>query len=63
MSTTGRRRAAVITDDGKLVGLLCLKASRTGFCSEDDVRARALDEDRDAVTSRADTRQNSVEPK
>jgi hypothetical protein len=41
MSMAGRRRTAVIRDDGKLVGLLCLKASRAGFCSEDDVRARA----------------------
>jgi hypothetical protein len=44
MNATGRRRAAVIRDDGKLVGLLCLKASRSGFCSEEDVRARALDD-------------------
>jgi CBS domain-containing protein len=57
MSATGRRRVAVITDDGKLVGLLCLKASRTGFCSEDDVRARALDDDRLIPA------ENSVEPK
>jgi hypothetical protein len=44
MNAAGRRRAAVIRDNGKLVGLLCLKATWTGFCSEDDVRARALDE-------------------
>jgi CBS domain-containing protein len=44
MRMTGRRRAAVIRGDGKLVGLLCLKASRAGFCSEDDVRARAHNE-------------------
>jgi CBS domain-containing protein len=44
MNATGRRRAAVIRDDGKLVGLLCLKASRSGFCSEEDVRARALED-------------------
>jgi CBS domain-containing protein len=42
MVATGRRRAAVTTADGRLLGLLCLKASRTGFCSEQDVRARAL---------------------
>jgi len=40
MNATGRRRAAVISQDGRLLGLLCLKASRAGFCSEDDVRAR-----------------------
>ena len=41
MKATGRRRAAVTSDDGSLLGLLCLKASRTGFCSDQDVRARA----------------------
>jgi CBS domain-containing protein len=44
MNAAGRRRAAVISEDGRLLGLLCLKASRAGFCSEEDVRARALDE-------------------
>jgi hypothetical protein len=42
MIATGRRRAAVTSADGRLLGLLCLKASQTGFCSEQDVRARAL---------------------
>jgi hypothetical protein len=41
MNATWRRRAAVTSDDGRLLGLLCLKASRAGFCSELDVRARA----------------------
>jgi hypothetical protein len=44
MTATGRRRAAVTSDDGRLLGLLCLKASRAGFCSDQDVRARALGE-------------------
>ncbi len=44
MNAAGRRRAAVISEDGRLLGLLCLKASLAGFCSEEDVRARALDE-------------------
>jgi hypothetical protein len=44
MTATGRRRAAVISDDGWLLGLLCLKASRAGFCSDQDVRARARGE-------------------
>jgi len=43
MNATGQRRAAVTSADGKLLGLLCLKASRAGFCSDQDVRARALD--------------------
>ena len=44
MTTAGRRRAAVTSADGRLRGLLCLKASRAGFCSDQDVRARALGE-------------------
>ena len=44
MTATGRRRAAVTSADGRLLGLLCLKASRAGFCSDQDVRARALGE-------------------
>jgi CBS domain-containing protein len=42
MTAAGRRRAAVTTADGRLLGLLCLKASRAGFCSDQDVRARSL---------------------
>jgi len=42
MAVTGRRRVAVTSTDGRLLGLLCLKASRTGFCSDQDVRARAM---------------------
>ena len=49
MIATGRRRAAVTTADGRLLGLLCLKASRAGFCSEQDVRVRALGEAGPAV--------------
>jgi CBS domain-containing protein len=44
MTATGRRRAAVTSADGRLLGLLCLKASRAGFCSDQDVRARAWGE-------------------
>jgi len=49
MTATGRRRAAVTSADGRLLGLLCMKASQTGFCSEQDVRARALDNAHPAV--------------
>jgi CBS-domain-containing membrane protein len=38
-----RRRLAVVDGAGRLLGLLCLKRSRTGFCSDADVRARAAD--------------------
>ena len=58
MTATGRRRAAVVSDDGRLLGLLCLKASGTGFCSEQDVRARALGKANAAVVRRA-VRENS----
>ncbi|GAA1126232.1 CBS domain-containing protein [Nocardioides aquiterrae] len=34
------RRRAVVTEDGRLVGLLCLKRRRTGFCRDRDVAAR-----------------------
>jgi hypothetical protein len=44
MTATGRRRVAVTSADGRLLGLLCFKASRTGFCSHQDVRAHALGE-------------------
>lgn len=54
MNAAGRRRAAVISEDGRLLGLLCLKASRAGFCSEADVQAHALDAARDAVVNSAD---------
>lgn len=43
MTASGRRRVAVTSTDGRLLGLLCLKASRAGFCSDQDVRARAED--------------------
>ena len=52
MIETGRRRAAVTSADGRLLGLLCLKASRAGFCSDQDVRARALGEADPAVSGR-----------
>lgn len=38
-----RRRLAVVDDAGRLLGLLCLKRDRSGFCSDHDVRARADD--------------------
>jgi len=45
------RRLAVTDASGRLLGLLCLKRSRDGFCSESDVldRARARTTDRARV--------------
>ncbi|UGQ11773.1 CBS domain-containing protein [Yinghuangia sp. ASG 101] len=41
MTDTRRRRLAVVDDRGRLLGLLCLKRSGLGFCSDTDIRARA----------------------
>ena len=43
MAEDGVRRRAVVDDQGRLVGLLCLKRSGTGFCTDDGVAARASD--------------------
>jgi CBS domain-containing protein len=40
MRRRARRRLAVVDAGGTLLGLLCLKASGTGFCSTADVRER-----------------------
>jgi CBS domain-containing protein len=40
MLAAGLRRLAVVDDDGWFVGLLCLKRSGTGFCSDHDVAER-----------------------
>ena len=47
MTETAQRRAAVVDDSGKLLGLLCLKKTGTGFCSDQDIRQR-----RDAAADR-----------
>jgi hypothetical protein len=52
MIAAGRRRTAVTSADGRLLGLLCLKASQRGFCSEQDVRARAQNKAESAAADR-----------
>jgi CBS domain-containing protein len=47
MRMRARRRLAVVDEQGDLLGLLCLKRSGHGFCSEADVRARSEDRRRD----------------
>jgi CBS domain-containing protein len=37
------RRLAVVDDEGRLLGLLCLKRSGQGYCSDVDVADRAAD--------------------
>ncbi len=49
MTALARRRLAVVDSRGDFLGLLCLKRSGRGFCTEADVRARR--EDRSAVSS------------
>lgn len=39
MLREGQRRLAVIEPDGTLLGLLCLKQSRSGFCTDEGVAA------------------------
>jgi CBS domain-containing protein len=57
MLRTNRRRLAVISTGGELIGLLCLKRSLTGFCSDQDVDARMTDRATDLlVTACADKR-------
>lgn len=43
MREQGTRRLAVVDAGGHLLGLLCLKRTLDGFCSDADVRARALE--------------------
>lgn len=40
MALAGRRRVAVADDAGRLVGLLCLKRTGRGFCSDSGIQAR-----------------------
>ncbi|GAA1871489.1 hypothetical protein GCM10009836_60400 [Pseudonocardia ailaonensis] len=40
MTERGRRRLAVIGPDHELLGLLCLKRTGAGFCSDDGIRSR-----------------------
>ena len=40
MAASGRRRLAVVDEQGVLLGLLCLKRSGLGFCSDADVERR-----------------------
>ncbi|MFJ4210884.1 CBS domain-containing protein [Paenarthrobacter sp. NPDC089675] len=39
----GRRRLAVVSMEGKLLGLLCLKRSRLGYCDDAGVAARGAE--------------------
>jgi hypothetical protein len=43
LAAAGRRRLAVVDDEGRLTGLLCLKRDGSGFCSDSDVASRRAD--------------------
>jgi hypothetical protein len=43
IAAAGRRRLAVIDSEGCCRGLLCLKRSGNGFCTDEDVAARSRD--------------------
>lgn len=48
------RRIAVVNTDRTLLGLVCLKARRTGFCSDADVTSRSQDRERDSPAKHPD---------
>jgi hypothetical protein len=48
------RRIAVVNTDHTLLGLVCLKARRTGFCSDGDVISRSQDRERDSRAEHPD---------
>jgi hypothetical protein len=52
LDRTGERRLAVTDDRGRLLGLLCLKRNRTGYCSDEGVAARACESRTVASVSR-----------
>ena len=39
----GRRRLAVVDEDCRLLGLLCLKKDGTGYCTDESIRDRRAD--------------------
>lgn len=49
MTDAGRRRLAVIDEQHRLLGLLCLRRGRDGFCSDQDLRSRLVEAGRSAV--------------
>lgn len=43
MTRLARRRLVVLDDEGRFLGLLCLKHHGQGFCGNEDVLARQVD--------------------
>jgi len=53
LSDHGGRRLAVVDDERRLAGLLCLKRDGSGFCSDRDVQERAVARGASAEAPRA----------
>ena len=62
MVEAGDRRRAVVDAGGRLLGLLCLKSDRSGFCDDAGVRARAAERAGDALVARMDPEVAAVLP-
>jgi CBS domain-containing protein len=43
LARLGVRRAAVVDEDGRLVGLVCAKRSGNGYCTDDGIAQRRLE--------------------
>ena len=56
----GRRRIAVVDDSRRLRGLLCLKRDGTGYCSDEGIRARAVERGASRCPSDASPRLEAV---
>lgn len=61
MLLSGQRRLAVSDQNGLLLGLLCQKRSRAGFCTDQDIRDRA-DERTAGPASPAPSQHDSADP-
>lgn len=55
LDTSGQRRIAVVDDTNTLLGLVCLRRDRTGFCADGDVRSRAIERVQQAAPLRDGT--------
>ena len=62
LAARGLRRLAVVDDDGTLLGLICLKRRRTGFCSDRDVESRARARARDSVAQASSGASRRADP-
>jgi CBS-domain-containing membrane protein len=59
---SGRRRLAVTDAAGELLGLLCLRRSGGGFCSDDDVGGRGAEAEPPGAAAAPALRSSRAEP-